>query len=164
MHLEGKILELWGKCTTMQKRLPSSNTSMNKFKQLMQKGNGALRLLSNNRSKAILLLSNKALKLLQTKHPKLKLLIQKLYCRAKKPIHSAVFDDTNEQVNWKAAIKKGGCGQSGLDADNSRRVLTSRSLGFSSVDLRKYFANFFKIICIKYIHISEAGPDNSLET
>ena len=98
------------------------------------------------------------------KHPKLKLLIQKLYCRAKKPIHSAVFDDTNEQVNWKAAIKKGGCGQSGLDADNSRRVLTSRSLGFSSVDLRKYFANFFKIICIKYIHISEAGPDNSLET
>ena len=77
------------------------------------------------------------------KHPKLKLLIQKLYCRAKKPIHSAVFDDTNEQVNWKAAIKKGGCGQSGLDADNSRRVLISRSLGFSSVDLRKSFAIFF---------------------
>ena len=46
---------------------------MNKFKQLMQKGNGALRLLSNNRSKAILLLSNKALKLLQTKTPKTKI-------------------------------------------------------------------------------------------
>ena len=57
----------------MQKRLPSSNTSMNKFKQLMQKGNGALRLLSNNRSKAILLLSNKTLKLLQTKTPKTKI-------------------------------------------------------------------------------------------
>ena len=97
----------------MQKRLPSGNTSMNKFKQLMQKGNvnGALRLLSNNRSKAILLLSNKTLKLLQTKHPKLKLLIQKLYCRAKKPIHSAVFNDTNEQVNWRATIKN-------VDVDN----------------------------------------------
>ena len=41
----------------------------------MQKGNvnGALRLLSNNRSKAILLLSNKTLKLLQTKTPKTKI-------------------------------------------------------------------------------------------
>ena len=41
----------------------------------MQKGNvnGALRLLSNNRSKAILLLSNKALKLLKTKTPKTKI-------------------------------------------------------------------------------------------
>ena len=35
--------------------------------------------------------------------------------------------------------------------------------GSSSVDLQKSFANFVESICIKNIHISEVGLDNSLE-
>ena len=79
-------------------------------------------------------------------------------------MHSAVFDGIDEELNLRATIKwKDGCVQSGLDADNWRRM-SSPSFGSSSVDLRKSFAYFVKSICIKYIHISEAGLDNSLET
>ena len=54
-----------------------------KFKQQIQKKNlnSALRLLADN---GILPLSDGTLKFSQTKHPKLKLLKEKLYCRAQR--------------------------------------------------------------------------------
>ena len=68
-------------------------------------------------------------------------------------------------MELKATTKtNSGCGISDLDADNLRRFLTSHAFAFSSVDLQKSFANFVKSVCIKNIHISEAGFDNSLKT
>ena len=52
--------------------------------------------------------------------------------RAKKQMHSIVYEDIDEDLIKKAAIKtKGGCGPSGLDADNWRRILVSNQFGSS---------------------------------
>ena len=160
---ERKMLQILEKSRTIRERLPSSNTPLNikksssKFKQMMQKGNvnDALILLSN-----VMELWNRY----KQNNPKQKFLIQKIYCGGlKKPIHSVVFDDINKGFVLKATIKsEGECGQSGLDADNSWRILTSHSY---SLDLEKVFCKLcFKSIGIKNIHISKAGLDNSLET
>ena len=160
---ERKMLQILEKSRTIRERLPSSNTPLNikksssKFKQMMQKGNvnDALILLSN-----VMELWNRY----KQNNPKQKFLIQKICCGGlKKQIHSVVFDDINKEFVLKATIKsEGECGQSGLDADNSWRILTSHSY---SLDLEKVFCKLcFKSIGIKNIQISKAGLDNSLET
>ena len=46
-------------------------------------------------------------------------------------------------------LTKGGSGPSGLDADEWRRMLTSREFGTSLTDLRKTFAQVMKKLCIE---------------
>ena len=46
-------------------------------------------------------------------------------------------------------LTKGGSGPSSLDADEWRRMLTSREFGTSSTDLRKTFAQVIKNLCIE---------------
>ena len=46
---------------------------------------------------------------------------------------------------------KGGSGSSGRDADGWRKMLTSKSFGSCTSDLRKTTANFIKHICINEI-------------
>ena len=64
----------------------------------------------------------------------------------------------------KLAIKsRGGCGQSGYDADNWRRILVSKSFSSCSLDLQKSFANFVKNHCIKNIHATDNVIESRLE-
>lgn len=64
--------------------------------------------------------------------------------------------DKEINLNLKATMKtKGGCGPSGLDADNWHRILKSQSFDSSPVDLWKSFGIFGESIYIKDIHISE---------
>ena len=94
----------------------------------MQKGNvnGALKLLTNN-SNEILPLKDKPLQLLHEKHPESKeatrdILLQ----RPIRQVHPVVYDDLDEALLMKAAMKtKGGPEPSGLDADDWRRILVS---------------------------------------
>ena len=118
--------ELVNESKAIQERLPSTNSQMNiekfssKFKQLMQKSNGALRLLTNNMGIGILPLSKETLPMLCLKHPEVEQAHHKAILQGpKRQIHSTVYEDTNEDLVKKAAIKaKGGCGPSELDADN----------------------------------------------
>ena len=91
----------------------------------MQKSNvnGALRLLTSNMSNGVQQLSDETLQILSLTHPEAQ---QSDIKRAKKQIHSIVYEDIDEDLVKKAAIKtKGGCGPSGLDTDNCRRILVS---------------------------------------
>ena len=55
-----------------------------------------------------------------------------------KEVHSRVYDNIDEALVMKAAMKtKGGCVSSWFDADNLRRILASESFGSWSLDLRK---------------------------
>ena len=120
--------ELVNESKDIQERLPSTNSQMNtekfssKFKQLMQKSNinGALRLLTNNMGIGILPLSKETLPMLCLKHPEVEQAHHKAILQGPKTqIHSTVYEDINEDLVKKAAIKaKGGCGPSELDADN----------------------------------------------
>ena len=66
----------------------------------------------------------------------------------KKQIHSLVYEDIDEDLVKKAAIKtKRGCGPSGLDADNWCRILVSNQFGSSPLELRTAIANFVKRLC-----------------
>ena len=57
--------------------------------------------------------------------------------------YSIAYEDIDEDLVKKAAIKtKGGCGPSGLEADNRRRILVFNHFGFSPSDPRKSIANF----------------------
>ena len=112
--------------------------------------NGTLKLLKNNISNGILPLTDTALQLRKQKHPDsreppLKVLVEGPIRR----IHPVVYDDIDESLILKAAtLMKGGSGPSGFDADELRRILTSREFGTSSTDLRKTFAQRIKRLCI----------------
>ena len=133
-----------------------------KFKQLMPKSNlnVALRLLTNNMSNGIIPLSDETLQILSLKYPE----AQQAYHEAKlqgpkRQIHSIVYEDIGEDLVKKAAIKSKGCGPSGLDADNWRRILVSNQFGSSPLDLRTSLANFVKRLCYKDMHRSNSDTD-----
>ena len=64
-----------------------------------------------------------------------------------KQVHPVVYEAIDEAQISKAVLKtKGGCGLSGFDAENWRRILVSKSFGSSSLDLRKLFANFARTL------------------
>ena len=138
-----------------------------KFKQLMQKNNvnGALRLLTNKMSNAILPLSDKTLQILSPKHPE----VQQAHHEAilqglKRQMHSIVYEDIDEDLIKKVALKtKGGCDPAGHNVDNCRRILVFTQFGSSSLDLRTSIANFAKRLFNTNIHLSNSGTDNSLE-
>ena len=120
-----------------------------KFKQPIQKSNvnGALRLLTNNMSNRILSLSDEILQMSSLKHPEAQQAHHEATLQGpKRQIHRIVYEDINEDL-VKAAIKtKGGCGPSGLDTDNWRRILVSNQFGSSPsslLDLQTSIANFF---------------------
>ena len=138
-----------------------------KFKELMQKSNvnGVLRSLTNNMSNGILPLSDKTLQVLSLKHPEAQQTHHKVILKGpKKQIHSIVYEYFKEDLVKKAAIKtKEGCGPSGFDADNWRRILTSNQFGSNPLDLRTPIANLAKSLCNTNIHLLNSDTDNSLE-
>ena len=66
----------------------------------------------------------------------------------------------DESVIMKVSmLTKGGSGTSGLDADVWRRILTSRTFGTATLDLRKIFAQLIKKFCVE-----ELESPSSLES
>ena len=145
---DGKINELLYEGTTIQERLSNGNNETNiakissKFKNLMQRGNvnDALKLLTNNMNNRILLLTDEALQLLHAKHPKSKEATPDVLLQGPiRQVHQVVYDDIDEALVMKAAMKtKGGSGPSGL---------VSNLFGNCASDLRKAVAEFIKILC-----------------
>ena len=133
----------------------------------MQKSNvnGALRLLTNNMSNGILPLSNETLQILSLKHPEAQQAHHKALLRGpKRQIHSIVYEDIDKDLVKKAAIKnKGGCGPSGIDADNWCRILVSNQFGRSPLDLQTSITNVVKRLGNTNIHLSNSDTGNSLE-
>ena len=117
---DGKINELLYEGTTIQERLSNGNNETNiakissKFKNLMQRGNvnDALKLLTNNMNNRILLLTDEALQLLHAKHPKSKEATPDVLLQGPiREVHQVVYDDIDEALVMKAAMKtKGGSG------------------------------------------------------
>ena len=170
---EGNINELLGESKEIQERLPSTNTPMNlqkismKFKHLMQKGNvnGALKLLTNNMSNGILPLTDETLHLLRTKHQEMQNAHEEVLLQGPiKQVHPVVYEAIDEALISKAALKtKGGCGPSGFDAENWRRILVSKSFGSPSLDLRKSFTNFTRTLCTRNLNTSVNDVGETLE-
>ena len=133
----------------------------------MQKSNVnvALRLLTNNMSNGILPLSDEILQILSLKHPEAKQAHQEAILQGpKRQIHSIVYEDIDEDLVKKTTMKtKEGCGPSGVDADNWRRILVSNQFGSSPLDLPTSIANSVKRLCNTDIHLSNSDTDNSLE-
>ena len=74
-----------------------------------------------------------------------------------RPVHPIVYEDMDESLILKAVmLTKGGSGPSDLDADGWRKILTSRSFGTSSSELRKTFALFVKSLCVEEIKKAES--------
>ena len=124
----------------------------------MQKGNvnGALKSLTNSMSSGILPLTDETLHLLRTKHPEMQNAHGEVLLQGPiKQVHPVAYEAIDEALISKAALKsKGGCGPSGFDAENWRRMLVSKSFGSSSLDLRKSFANFTRRFCTRNLNTS----------
>ena len=138
-----------------------------KFKHLMQKRNvnGALKLLTNNMSNGILPLTDETLHLLRTKHPEMQNAHEEVLLQGPiKQAHPVVYEVIDEALISKSALKtKGGCGPSGFDAENWRRILVSKSFGSSSLNLRKSFANFTRTLCSRNLNTSINDFGDTLE-
>ena len=134
-----------------------------KFKNMMSKGNvnEALKLLTENMSNGILPLNDKTLKMLKQKQPEGNEPLQNVLMQGStRPVNLIVSEDMDESLILKAAIiTKDGSGPSGLDADGWKKILTSRSFGTASSDLRKTFALF-----IKRLYLEEIKNAESLES
>ena len=66
-------------------------------------------------------------------------------------MHPIVYDDIDEELTKKAAIRKRGSGPSGVDADGWRRIIVSSCYGAATSDLRKAIAELLKNLCITNI-------------
>ena len=159
---EGDINELLDECKEMQESLPSTNNPTNlqktsmKFKHLMQRGNadGARKLLTNDMSNGILPLTDETLHLFRTKNSEIKKAYEEVLLQGGiKQVHPVVYEAIDEALLSKAAFKKkGGCGPSGFDAENWRRILVSKSFGSSFLDFQKSFGNFTKTLCTRNLN------------
>ena len=146
----------------MQESLPSTNNPTNlqktsmKFKHLMQRGNaeGARKLLTNDMSNGILPLTDETLHLCRTKNSEIKKAYEEVLLQGGvKQVHPVVYEAIDEALISKAAFKKkGGCGPSGFDAENWRRILVSKSFGSSFLDFQKSFGNFTKTLCTRNLN------------
>ena len=146
--------------------MKSSEKGMNiekislKFKNMINKGNvkGALKLLTESMSNGMLPLNDKTLTMLKQKHPKANEPPQEVLLQGStRPIHPILYENMDESLILKAAmLTKGGSGPSGLDADGWRKILTSRSFGTASSELRKTFALFVKRLCVEEIKNAES--------
>ena len=137
-----------------------------KFKDLMQKGNvkGVLKLLTNNMSNGILPLTDETFQFLHAKYPESKEATPDvLFQRPIRQVHTVVYDDIDEVLVMKAAVKtKGGSGPSGLDADGWRRILASNSFGNCASNLRRAVVKFITQLCAEQIEVNKDN-DQSLE-
>ena len=73
---------------------------------------------------------------LKQKHPQSQTAYEETLINGERPvIHLIIFDDINEELARKAAIRtKGESGPSGLDADGWRKMLTSKVFGSCTSD------------------------------
>ena len=182
---EGNIEGLLHEGMTIQQRLRSDKEDMTfakislKFKNLMRKGNVALKLLTYNMHSVmrkgnvalklltynmhsgILPLNKETLELLAQKHPGPRepspdILIKE----PARPVYPVAYDDMEESIIIKASrLTKSGSRSSGLDADGWRRTLTSRAFRTATLDLHETFVQLIKKLCIK-----ELEPLSSLES
>ena len=153
---QGNISELVNESETIHKRLPSTNTQMNKgkhpnnFKQPMRKANvnGALRLSTNN-SNVILPLSDETLQMLSLRHPEVQAHHEAAMLQGtKRQIHSIVYGNIDEDLVKKVEIKtKRGCSPFGLGTDNRCRILVSNQFGSSPLNLQTSITNFVQRLC-----------------
>ena len=68
-----------------------------------------------------------------------------------------IFDDINEELIQKAAIRtKGAAGPSKFDADDWRRILGSNIFGKHGVELRKSLARMTKVMCASGVSKKES--------
>ena len=132
----------------------------------MGKGNinGALRLLTNNTTNSILPQDENTLNSLKQKHPQSKPACEETLINGEPTaIHPIIFNDINEELLRKAAIRtKGGSGPSGFNSDSWRKMLTSKVFGSCTSNLRKAIADFIKYICVNKIEFRNNTA--SLET
>ena len=112
----------------------------------------------------ILPLDEKKIYSLKQKHPQSQPAYEETLINGERPvIHPITFDDVNEELVRKVAIRtKGGSSPSGLDAYELRKMLTLTVFGSCTSDLCKAIADFIKHICINEIEFQ--NNTTSLET
>ena len=122
-----------------------------KFAHEMERGNinKAIKLLSENTFNGVLPLTDETLVKLKMKHPEEKSADSEVLLNdTPTKVHPIRFDEINEELVKKATLKTmGGAGPSGLDGEGWCRILTSKSFGTASVDLRKTIAEITKRLC-----------------
>ena len=158
---EKRINELVGECLVIQSRLLDTRRTSNtpediakSFHKLMIQGkvNSAIRLLSNSENSGLLTLNESTMQELHLKHPELKLKYEDLLLEGPvKYMNSVIYDEIDEEVIMKAAIRKNGAaGISSLDSSEWKRIIGSNIYGNVAIDLRKSIAGFNKTtLCIR---------------
>ena len=78
-------------------------------------------------------------------------------------IHPIVFDIIHQEIVFRAGSNtKADLGQSGLEADDWRRMVTANLFGGASLDLCKLIADFIKKLCSKKINFKNQALQASM--
>ena len=78
-------------------------------------------------------------------------------------IHPIVFDVIHQEIVFRAGSNtKADLGQSGLEVDDWRRMVTANLFGGASLDLCKLIADFIKKLCSKKINFKNQALQASM--
>ena len=167
-HLEAleRKLQLWERGEIKSLLLEAEIIQQRSTSKLMRKGNinGTLNLLTNNMTNGILSVDEKTFISLKQRHPQSQPAYEEILITGEPTvIHPVIFGYRNEELVKKAAIRtKGGSSLSRLNADEWRKMLTSKVFCSCTSDLRKAIADFIKHICVNEIKFQ--NNTTSLET
>ena len=156
---EGKCIQ--GRLLISNPNHNSDETVVKKFRNHMLRGNvnAALRLLSTKGKAGLLNIDEESVRLLHEKHPEAQPLNEEMLLEGPmKHIHPVIFDDMNEDMVQKVAMRtKGAAGPSNFDASDWRNILVSRVFGSSSTDLCNAVINVAKKLCIEDVNQNVAA-------
>ena len=159
----GKLNELVeeGKCLQSRLTAVSGNkneeeTLVTKFRNHMLRGNvnAALRLLSSSGKSGLLNINEETIEQLHEKHPEGEEINDVMLLQGpEKYVHPVIFDEMNEDLVQKVAMKtRGAAGPSNFDASDWRSMLVSRVHGTSSTDLCRAIVNVAKKLCTENVN------------
>ena len=157
----GKLTEIWKEGKTIQKKLVNSSRTKSKdditriFSRLMLEGKvgPALKFLDEQAENAVLKPTEEVIRKLQSLHPSPVYISEEtLYAGPIEEVNPAIFYSIDEQEILKAARRTNGSGGPSLmDANQWRRILTSKKFKAEGKDLREELATFAKKIATEVL-------------
>ena len=153
-----EIDELIDECKTIQQRISQKKSSVGnnesiskRFANYMLKGNvnAALRLLNEDFNTGVMPLTEETMQCLQSKHPTAQLMFHDVLLEDPiRKINQIIFNEIDAELIARSALRtKGAAGPSGLDADQWKRILSTRLFGSSSTDLCKAISRMAIQLC-----------------
>ena len=163
--IEGRTIQK--KITEYTRRTKHAENLPRRFAHLMLRGQttAAMRLLDSTETSGILSLDDNVIEQLKIKHPNATNAEPSTLLQGEPTfVDPIMFNDLDECTIARAASRtKGAAGLSGMDAENWKRMILSKSFGKDSTSLQSSLAKMARILCTQELIDKPTSGNNILE-